>query len=233
MVSDRSFSPQQCGQATVWPAAPTSNSRCPSQFWQRHLARAVSGFMESRQELLRLGDAAFAFWRGAVPQWQISSRCDGYPRFLPPVRAPVAVAARLYHPLTKPALRLSRKHFRRGEWLRFGRFRTPCSTRTLASSQIPGFCCRAAGRRAGATEHKPPPAPVPSLANFGRWVSPLSHPLSGVCPSSLRALTRAVRIAASQTCHSGAWRFCRLNSAALAHHKRLRENQLKPTARVR
>jgi hypothetical protein len=46
-------------------------------------------------------------------------------------------------------------------------------------------------------------------------------------------LTRAVRIAASQTCQSGAWRLCRLDIAPLARRQSPWENQLKPTARVR
>jgi len=57
--------------------------------------------------------------------------------------------------------------------------------------------------------------------------------LSSVCPPSRPALTRAVRLAASQTCQSGAWRLCHLNIAHLAHRKSLWKNQLKPTARVR
>ena len=44
-------------------------------------------------------------------------------------------------------------------------------------------------------------------------------PRSGVCPPARRALTRAVRIAASHTCQSGAWRLCHLNNAPLAHRK--------------
>jgi hypothetical protein len=50
--------------------------------------------------------------------------------------------------------------------------------------------------------------------------------------SARRALTRAVRIVATQSCQSGAWRFCHLNIAPLGHRKTLWENQLKPTARV-
>ena len=80
--------------------------------------------------------------------------------------------------------------------------------------------------------------PRPSLrlvprALFSRWVNLLSHPFSGLCPPSRRALTRAVHIVASQSCQSGAWRFCHLNIAPLGHRKNLWENQLKPTARVR
>ena len=43
----------------------------------------------------------------------------------------------------KAVLRLSRKHFSRGEWLRLGRFPMPSSTRTLASSQVLRLCRRA------------------------------------------------------------------------------------------